>query len=124
MARLMTPLVERDHYQEVGEQPISAPNLIKAYYESEVRDAVVLMFDQKIEWNDNLKSQFYLDGKPQIVKSGQSQGDSIILKLNSKSVAKTITYLDSAKWSQDNILKGSNGIAALTFCEVAIGNIR
>lgn len=124
MARLMTPLVERDHYYEVGDHPISAPNLIKAYYESEVRDTVILVFDQKVVWNDSLRSQFYLDGTPQIVESGLSQGNSIILKLNSKGVAKKITYLDSAKWSQDNILKGSNGIAALTFCDVAIENKR
>lgn len=124
MARLMTPLVERDHYYEVGDHPISAPNLIKAYYESEVRDTVILVFDQKVVWNDSLRSQFYLDGTPQIVESGLSQGNSIILKLNSKGVAKKITYLDSAKWSQDNILKGSNGIAALTFCDVAIENNR
>jgi hypothetical protein len=42
------------------------------------------------------------------------------LKLSGVSTAKTITYLDSAAWSQDKLLRGKNGIAALTFCEAPI----
>jgi hypothetical protein len=30
------------------------------------------------------------------------------------------SYLDSKSWSQDRLLDGANGIAALTFCEVPI----
>ena len=33
---------------------------------------------------------------------------------------KPVTYLDSANWNPDNLLQGQNGIAALTFCDVAI----
>jgi hypothetical protein len=35
-------------------------------------------------------------------------------------MAKSLTYLDSANWNQDRLLRGENGIAALTFCEVPI----
>jgi len=34
--------------------------------------------------------------------------------------ARTITYLKEIAWSQDTLLNGANGIAALTFCEVPI----
>ena len=42
------------------------------------------------------------------------------LKLAAPSAAKTITYLDSSAWSQKTLLRGENGIAALTFCEVPL----
>ncbi|MEY5061130.1 MAG: hypothetical protein RIS45_1051, partial [Planctomycetota bacterium] len=29
-------------------------------------------------------------------------------------------YVDSDRWSQKSILRGENGIAALTFCDVEI----
>ena len=47
-------------------------------------------------------------------------GNVLTLKLTAPSTAQTITYLDSRSWSQDNLLYGENGIAALTFCEVPI----
>jgi hypothetical protein len=34
--------------------------------------------------------------------------------------ADRITYLDSKQWNQSRLLRGVNGIAALTFCEVPI----
>ncbi len=120
MARLMTPLVERDHYHESNEKPISAPNLLFACYSNGNKDSLVLMFDQKMVWDDRLVSQFYLDGKPNLVKSGKIEGNSIILRVGGDAIHGRITYLDSAKWSQESILWGSNGVAALTFCDVPI----
>ena len=32
----------------------------------------------------------------------------------------SISYLDEMSWSQTNLIFGTNGIAALTFCEVPI----
>ncbi|MBL8762085.1 MAG: hypothetical protein JNL50_12365, partial [Phycisphaerae bacterium] len=46
------------------------------------------------------------------------------LKLKAPSTARHITYLKEAKWSQDLLLVGENGIAALTFCEVPVSNPR
>jgi hypothetical protein len=120
MARLMTPLVERDHYHELNEKPVSAPNLLFACYSNGNKDSLVLMFDQKMVWDDRLVSQFYLDGKPNLVKSGKIEGNSIILRVGGDAIHGRITYLDSAKWSQESILWGSNGVAALTFCDVPI----
>lgn len=34
------------------------------------------------------------------------------------------TYLDEMSWSQDRLLIGKNGIAALTFCNVLISDER
>jgi hypothetical protein len=42
------------------------------------------------------------------------------LKLAAASTAQRLTYLDSKSWKPDNLLRGENGIAALTFCEVPI----
>ena len=33
---------------------------------------------------------------------------------------RTLTYLDSKNWSQKTLLRGTNGLAALTFCAVPI----
>jgi len=42
------------------------------------------------------------------------------LKLKAPTAAKTITYLKELNWSQDKLIWGANGIAALTFCEVPL----
>jgi hypothetical protein len=44
----------------------------------------------------------------------------LTLKLKEPSSAKQITYLKEIVWSQDTLLVGANGLAALTFCEVPI----
>ena len=80
----------------------------------------MLEFDQPVKWDDKLASEFYLDGEKGKVASGSATEAVVTLKLKAPLKAKTLTYLDSAKWSQDRLLRGENGIAALTFCEVPI----
>ena len=80
----------------------------------------MLEFDQPVRWDNTLIGQFQLDGKKGQVVSGVVSGKSLRLKLAGPSRAGLITYLDSAAWSQDHLLPGENGIAALTFCEVPI----
>jgi hypothetical protein len=120
MARLMIPLVERDNYGTVFDQPITAPDLKKAYYTSDKKDEIALEFDQPMAWADGLTSQFYLDGKEGKVASGAVSGNLVKLKLAATADVKTITYLVDRKWSSKNLLNGQNGIAALTFFEVPI----
>jgi hypothetical protein len=120
MARLICPLVERDHYGKVFDKPITPPDLKKAGYTSGQKDEIVLEFDQAMAWRDSLTTQFYLDGVANQVLSGSAAGKTITLKLKVPAAAQRITYLDSAKWSVDNLLCGENGIAALTFCNVPI----
>ena len=75
-----------------------------------------------MQWDDALAGQFYLDGERGQVGSGRVAGNVVTLKLTAPTAAKTITYLDSKQWSQETLLRGENGIAALTFCEVPISD--
>jgi len=120
MARLICPLVERDNYGKAFAKPITPPDLKKAYYTSGKKDEIALEFDQPMAWNNSLASQFYLDGEKGKVASGTASGNVITLKLTAAATAQTLTYLDSRAWSENNLLYGENGIAALTFCGVPI----
>ena len=52
--------------------------------------------------------------------SGAVSGNVVTLKLKAASAARKISYLKETAWSQDKLIVGTNGIAALTFCDVAI----
>ncbi|HUY34269.1 MAG TPA: DUF2341 domain-containing protein [Pirellulales bacterium] len=119
-ARLIGPLVERDQYGVRLTESITAPNLSRAYFTGDELDELALEFDQNVVWSEPLTSQFYLDGDAKQVVSGSASGNLITLKLKGPSSGLKVTYLDSAAWSPDNLLKGQNGIAALTFCDVPI----
>jgi hypothetical protein len=119
-ARLIQPLIERDFYGKATATPITAPNLKQAYYTSSAKDAIALEFDQPVAWTDSLASQFYLDGVADKVAAGAVSGNVVTLKLKEVSAAKKVAYLKEMNWSQDKLLVGANGIAALTFCDVAI----
>lgn len=119
-AKLIGPLVERDMFGTKPSTSITAPNLKRASFAGEKRDEVVLEFDQPVKWDDKLVSEFYPDGEKGKVASGSATGAVVTLKLKAPSQAKTLTYVDSATWSQDRLLRGENGIAALTFCDVPI----
>lgn len=119
-AKLIGPLVERDFYGKKAAGSITAPNLKRVKFAGDKGDEMVLEFDQPVKWDDKLVSEFYPDGEKGKVASGSATGTVVTLKLKAPSKAKTLTYLDSAAWSQDRLLRGENGIAALTFCEVPI----
>ena len=61
-----------------------------------------------------------MDGEKDKVASGSVSGNVLTLKLKEASAAKKITYLKETSWSQNTLLNGANGIAALTFCNVPI----
>ena len=44
----------------------------------------------------------------------------LTLKLKEPFTATKITYLKESAWSQDKLVFGANGIAALSFCNVPI----
>jgi len=119
-ARLVQPLIERDHYGKVPAASITPPNLRHASYAGGAKDTIALEFDQPVVWVDTLAGQFYLDGEKDQVASGAVSGNVLTLKLKEPSVATKITYLKEAQWSQDTLLNGANGLAALTFCEVPL----
>lgn len=119
-ARLICPLVERDLYGKAFAASITPPDLKQVYFAGDAHDEIVLEFDQPVQWDNTLTSQFYLDGQKGKVVSGSASGNTLRLKLRGASTTKTMTYLDSASWSQDKLLRGKNGIAALTVSEVPI----
>ena len=121
-ARMAQPLLERDHYGKASAVPLTAPNLRRVAYTSPAQDTLALEFDQPVVWADTLAGQFYLDGAKDKVASGSVAGNVLTLKLKEPGAAKQITYLKEIAWSQDTLLLGANGLAALTFCEVPISN--
>ena len=120
IARLICPLVERDNYGKAFTTSITPPNLKSAYYANDQGDAVTMEFDQPVKWDNALAGQFYLDGEKGRITSGSVSGNEVTLKLNPASTGQKLTYLDSKSWNQNTLLRGENGIAALTFCEVPI----
>lgn len=119
-ARLLQPLIERDMYGKKPTQSITPPNLRRVTFASAERDTLTLEFDQPVVWKNTLSSQFYLDGTKDQIASGSASGSTLTLKLKAATTAKNITYLKETAWSQDTLLVGENGIAALTFCEVPV----
>ncbi len=117
IARLICPLLERDHYGKKPAASITPPDLKRAWHAGE---GIVMEFDQPVRWDDALAGQFYLDGEKGRVVSGSGSGNRVALKLAAPSTAQKLTYLDSKSWSQATLLRGENGLAALTFCEVPI----
>ena len=119
-ARLIFPIIQRDSYGKIFTEPITPPNLKRATFASAKKDTLTLEFDQAIVWDSVLVSEFYLDGQKGKIASGVVSGNRLTLTLTEPTTAQTITYLDSAAWSQKRLLRGTNGIAALTFCDVTI----
>ena len=54
------------------------------------------------------------------VASGSVAGNVLTLKLKEPTSAKKITYLKEIEWSQEKLLMGANGLAALTFANVPL----
>jgi len=119
-ARLILPLVERDNYAKPPTVSITAANLKQACFAGGTKDTLALEFDQPVVWKDSLITEFYLDGVPGMVVSGSVAGNVVTLKLKEPSTAKKISYINENNWSQDRLLMGANGIAALTFAVVEI----
>jgi len=119
-ARMVQPIIERDHYGVKPTNILTAPNLKHAYFTGDKKDVIALEFDQPVVWSENLVGQFYLDDEKDKVASGSVKGNMLTLTLKEASSAKLITYLKETSWSQDNLLMGANSIAALTFCKVPI----
>ena len=71
--------------------------------------------------HDALAGQFYLDGEKDKATLGTLIGNVLTLKLREPSTTKKLTYLKESAWSQEKLVIGTNGIAALSFCDVPIG---
>jgi Concanavalin A-like lectin/glucanases superfamily/Carbohydrate esterase, sialic acid-specific acetylesterase/Domain of unknown function (DUF2341) len=121
LARTLQPLIERDFYGKEPAESITPPALRSVRYTTTAQDEIAVEFDQPVVWHDELAREFYLDDQAGAVASGSGSANTITLKL--KKVAQTaskLTYLKERDWSQNRLILGSNGLAALTFCEVGI----
>ncbi len=118
-ARMAQPLIERDFHGAKPAGPLTPPNLRSAKIGA-AGDTILIEFDQPVVWADALASQFYLDGEKGQIASGSVAGNGLTLRLTRPSAATAITYLKEAAWSQDKLLLGANGLAALTFCDVPL----
>ncbi|MCF7732541.1 MAG: DUF2341 domain-containing protein [Akkermansiaceae bacterium] len=121
-ATLMGPLVERDNYGFLPTQPITAPDLKKAWFTTPRKDEIALEFGQDMVFDPLNGVNLYLDGVMGQVTGGSAKGRVIKLQLAGPSKARTIDYLADNDWdgNSESLLMGANGIAALTFCEVPI----
>jgi len=121
MARQLFPLVNQYSYGAEPKVSVTAPNIQSVSYSSASKDEITLVFDQDVKWDDEVARRFYLDDSPADFISVGGTGKIITLKLTDPSTAKNLSYVRGGKWKQDqSIIWGSNGIAALTFCEVPI----
>jgi len=120
-AQMLQPLIEHDMYGKALPGPMTAANLKSVKYANSTRDKIALEFDQPVVWSDALAGQFYLDDEMGKVATGSVSGNVLTLNLHGPASAKMITYLKETEWSQDTLLHGANGIAALTFRNVPIG---
>jgi hypothetical protein len=119
MANLIFPVVEHHSYGVKAKHPVAPPRLKSITRETKNRSTITLTFDQPVVWMDSLRSEFLIDGKRGQVMRGETKGNTLRL-VTSVTGATSLTYLDSATWSQQRLLRGKNGIAALTFEGVAI----
>ena len=86
------------------------------------KDAIKLVFDQDVKWQDEILGRFYLDDLSAELISVSGTDRILTLKLAEPSTAKTLSYVRGGTWRQDDaIIRGAaNNIAALTFCEFPI----
>ena len=124
---LIGPLVDEDVYGYVPPGPNTAPNLQQAYFTTEAKNEIALVFDQNVSWNPGAPTMLFLANSAGAtsgsVSSGSATGNTIKLQVSGASSAATITYLKGlVSWQQANLLYGTNSIAALTFADVPIGS--
>ena len=121
MARQLFPLVNQYNYGAKPKTSVTAPNIKSVSYAGARKDEIKLVFDQDVKWSEDIIGRFDLDDDSAQVAAVGGAGRIITLKLTGPSVAKSLSYVRGGKWRQeDAIIRGSNDIAALTFCEVPI----
>ena len=125
MSKLIQPVVEENYYGVTPAGPITAPNLLRAYFTSASRTEIALLFDQDMSWNKFSTANYFLDKVGGKVSSGSASGKVVTLSLSSAVAATaTIDYLEDDHYnnseSVSSLLFGANAIPALTFADVPI----
>ncbi|MEN9556202.1 MAG: hypothetical protein RLZZ232_2488 [Planctomycetota bacterium] len=123
MAELMRPVVELHSYGQRAEQSVTAPDLLTIHQSPQQPNELVLEFDQPMAWNAATVSQFRLDGLQGRVVSGRVTGNQVRLQLTEGKPVSQVTWIVDRAWDAKALLYGTNGIAALTFCEVPVEQV-
>jgi arylsulfatase A-like enzyme len=120
LARLVFPWVESEQYHRKFPQPVTPPNLLQARAHAGDGQTLELLFDQPVIWNDELAADFRIDGKRGAILSARTSGNVLLLRCTALSpgVTHTVSYLDGEAWDPHRLLRGKNGLAALTFWQV------
>ncbi len=123
IARLVFPLMERHHHGRRQQGIVTPPNIVSARFTGPGRDELVLEFDQPVQWTPGLEKDFWV-GDPATSRAaeGRADGNTVRLRLGKPATAgATVSYLDGRTWKPGRVLRGANGIAALTFCDFPVG---
>jgi len=113
--------VNKYNYGAESKVSVTAPNIQGVSYVSDRKDEIKLVFDQDVQWDEEIIERFYLDDDSAELTAVGGSGRIITLKLAGPSAAKNLSYVRGGKWRQEQaIIWGANNIAALTFCEVPI----
>ena len=89
-------------------------------YATAAKDEIALEFDQPVAWHDRLANQFYLDGQDGEVASGRASGSVLVLKLRARRPPRRSRISRKGHGARRTCFIGTNGIAALTFCDVPL----
>ncbi|MCH2181096.1 MAG: DUF2341 domain-containing protein [Mariniblastus sp.] len=121
IAKLIYPLVARDHYGANFFQSITAPNLVEVRFSNDRENEIELVFDQPVDWQESAAELFQFNTEGGKVISGQADGRVVTLQTEGAGQATHITYIDGRNWNEKKRpLRGKNGIAAFSFCQVPI----
>ncbi len=131
MGDWLHPLVAADFYN-ANLNGAGSPDIVKAYYSKPGKE-ITLEFSKEVVWpSDNnedatMNDYLFLDGKNHVVKQGIAKGNLVILTLESKTKASSISYLpghfyeNTSDCYQGPWIFGTNGYGALSFHDFAIG---
>jgi hypothetical protein len=131
----LSRIIGRDVYNDNQSPQIFSPDIKKVYWENQ---KLVFEFDEGMEMiypqdsvasgkNWSMKDFIYVDGRNDVVQSGEAQGNRIFLTVSSIQNAKKVSYLPNAygQWGvsfYDGVhLKNKYGMRAFSFDNISIG---
>lgn len=131
----LSRIIGRDVYNDNQSPQIFSPDIKKVYWENQ---KLVFEFDEGMEMiypqdsvasgkNWSMKDFIYVDGRNDVVQSGEAQGNRIFLTVSSIQNAKKVSYLPNAygQWGVSFYygvhLKNKYGMRAFSFDNISIG---
>ena len=131
----LSRIIGRDVYNDNQSPQIFSPDIKKVYWENQ---KLVFEFDEGMEMiypqdsvasgkNWSMKDFIYVDGRNDVVQSGEAQGNRVFLTVSSIQNAKKVSYLPNAygQWGvsfYDGVhLKNKYGMRAFSFDNISIG---